>query len=61
MYRVAVYCRVSCNSDEQKNSLQAQQEYYGKAVIKNENCLLVGIYADIASGVNKKKRIQFNK
>lgn len=61
MYRVAVYCRISCNSDEQKNSLQAQQEYYGKAVIKNENCLLVGIYADIASGVNKKKRIQFNK
>lgn len=61
MYRVAVYCRVSSNSDEQKNSLQAQQEYYSKAVIKNENCLLVGIYADIASGVNKKKRTQFNK
>lgn len=61
MYRVAVYCRVSCNSNEQKNSLQAQQEYYSKAVIKNENCLLVGIYADIASGVNKKKRVQFNK
>lgn len=29
--------------------------------MKNENCLLVGIYADIASGVNKKKRIQFNR
>lgn len=61
MYRVAVYCRVSSNSDEQKSSLQAQQEYYSNQVIKNENCLLVGIYADIASGVNKKKRVQFNK
>ena len=61
MYKVAVYCRISSNSDEQKSSLQAQQEYYSNAVIKNENCLLVGIYADIASGVNKKKRVQFNK
>lgn len=61
MYRVAVYCRVSSNSDEQKSSLQAQQEYYSKVIMKNENCLLVGIYTDIASGVDKKKRTQFNK
>lgn len=61
MYRVAVYCRVSNNSDEQKSSLQAQQEYYSKVIINDENCLFVGIYADIGSGVDKKKRTQFNK
>lgn len=61
MYRVAVYCRVSSNSDEQKSSLQAQQEYYSKVIMNDENCLLVGIYTDIASGVDKKKRTQFDK
>ena len=61
MYRVAVYCRVSSNSDEQISSLQAQQEYYSKVVMNDENYLLVGIYTDIASGVDKKKRTQFNK
>ena len=61
MYRVAVYCRVSSNSDEQKSSLQAQQEYYSKVIMNDEKCLLVGIYTDIASGVDKKKRTQFNK
>lgn len=61
MYKVAVYCRVSSNSNAQKISLQAQQEYYSKVIMNDESCLLVGIYTDIESGVDKKKRIQFNK
>lgn len=61
MYRVAVYCRVSNNSEEQRNSLITQQEYYNNVISKNNDCILVGIYSDIGSGVNKKKRVQFNK
>lgn len=61
MYRVAVYCRVSNDLDEQRNSLIAQQEYYNNVISKNDDCILVGIYSDIGSGVNKKKRVQFNK
>lgn len=61
MYRVAVYCRVSSKSDEQKNSLIAQKEHYYKEVLKNKNCVLVKIYSDTASGVKEKGRKQFNK
>lgn len=56
--RVAVYCRVSTKEEMQLNSLKAQKEYYAKTAMLL-GYELVGIYADISSGLQTKKRLQF--
>lgn len=58
--RVAAYCRVSTKQEEQDNSLDNQKEYYYNLITSNENWEYVGIYADISSGTNQRKREQFN-
>jgi site-specific DNA recombinase len=58
--RVAVYCRVSSNVDMQQHSLEAQQIYYEKLVTSNPEYIFSGMYVDTVSGLNKKKRKQFN-
>jgi len=58
--RVAAYCRVSTKQEEQDNSLDNQKEYYYNLITSNENWEYVGIYTDIASGTNQRKREQFN-
>ena len=58
--RVAAYCRVSTKQEEQDNSLDNQKEYYYNLITSNENWEYVGIYEDIASGTNQRKREQFN-
>ena len=44
--RVAAYCRVSTNSDDQINSFIAQVKYYNDFIRRSENMILVDIYAD---------------
>lgn len=44
--RVAAYCRVSTDSDDQINSFIAQVKYYNDFIRRNENMTLVDIYAD---------------
>ena len=61
MKRVAVYCRVSTKEELQQHSLQAQQEYYEKNLALLSDYKLIGIYADTASGLRRKKRSQFEK
>lgn len=61
MQRVVVYCRVSTKEELQQHSLKAQQEYYEKWVKENKDYILVGMYVDIASGLKKKGRVQFDK
>lgn len=61
MQRVAVYCRVSTKEELQQHSLKAQQEYCEKWVKENNGYILVGMYVDIASGLKKKRRVQFEK
>ena len=59
--RVAAYCRVSTDSDEQATSYEAQVEYYTSKISENENWKNAGIYADDGkSGTNTKKRADFN-
>ena len=60
--RVAAYCRVSTDEDQQLNSFQAQRQYFLNLINSNSEYELVEIYADEGiSGTNTKKREQFNK
>ena len=60
--RVAAYCRVSTDSDEQATSYEAQIEHYTEFIQKNPEWVLAGIFADDGiSGTNTKKRDEFNR
>lgn len=58
--RVAAYCRVSTDKDDQLNSFFAQMRYYRDYVRGNDKMVLVDIYADEGiTGVMAKKRTNF--
>jgi site-specific DNA recombinase len=60
--RVAAYCRVSTDQEEQLSSYEAQVNYYTTNIQKHPDYECAGIYADEGiSGTNTKKREQFNK
>ena len=60
--RVAAYCRVSTDSDEQATSYEAQVELYTEYIKKNPEWEFAGIYADDGiSGTNTKNREEFNR
>lgn len=60
--RVAAYCRVSTDSDNQEDSFIAQVKYYNDFLRLSDNMELVDIYADegiTGTGINK--RDDFNR
>ena len=58
--RVAAYCRVSTDSDDQLESYAAQVAYYTDIIVKNPRWRLVKIYADEGiTGTQAKKRKHF--
>lgn len=60
--KVAAYCRVSTDSEEQATSYDAQVEHYTEFIRKNPEWEFAGIYADDGiSGTNTKKREEFNR
>ena len=60
--RVAAYCRVSTDSDEQAGSYEIQVAHYTDYISRNPEWELAGIYADDGiSGTNTKKRERFNE
>ena len=60
--RVAAYCRVSTDQEEQLSSYEAQVNYYTTYIEKQPDYECAGIYADEGiSGTSTKKREQFNK
>lgn len=60
--RVAAYCRVSTDSDEQASSYEMQVAHYTEYISRNPEWELAGIYADEGiSGTNTKKREKFNE
>lgn len=60
--KVAAYCRVSTDNEEQLSSYEAQVTYYTGYITNNPEYELAGIYADEGiTGTNTKKREQFNK
>ena len=59
--RVAAYCRVSTELEEQQNSYQVQIAYYTDLINKKKEWTLAGIFADEGiSGTQTKKRTEFN-
>ena len=60
--RVAAYCRVSTDSDEQATSYESQIEHYTSYIKNNPAWEFAGIFADGGiTGTNTKKRVEFNK
>lgn len=60
--RVAAYCRVSTDNEDQLHSFEAQVAYYNKYIDEHENYEMAGLYADEGiSGTNTKKRQQFKR
>lgn len=60
--RVAAYCRVSSDSEDQRNSFAAQNAYYTEYITGKENWMLVDIYADEGiTGTSAQKRPDFQR
>lgn len=60
--RVAPYCRVSTQKDDQLPSYESQIEYYTELIAKRPEWTMVRLYADQGkSGTSTKKRKEFNK
>ena len=60
--RLAAYCRVSTDQDDQLHSFENQREYFNNYVSHHPEYQLVGIYADEGiSGLNTRRREDFNR
>ena len=60
--RVAAYCRVSTDTEEQINSYEAQKAYYTQLIEENPEWEMAGVFADEGiSGTGTKKRVEFNR
>lgn len=60
--RVAAYCRVSTDDEEQKTSYEAQIGYYTEKINSNPDWQMAGIFADEGiSGTQAQKRPEFLK
>ena len=60
--KVAAYCRVNIDSNEQATSYEAQVEHYTNFIQKNDEWEFAGIFDDDGiSGTNTKKREEFNR
>lgn len=60
--RVAAYCRVSTEEEDQINSFEMQKSYYTERIMTNPRWLMVDIFADEGiSGTQVKKRDEFKR
>lgn len=60
--RVAAYCRVSTDDEDQLNSYKSQVQHYSEYIAGKENWTLVDVYADEAiTGTQTKHRESFQK
>lgn len=53
--RVAAYCRVSTDQEDQLHSFEAQVDYYTKYINDHENYEMAGIYADATDIIGLKQ------
>lgn len=60
--RVAAYCRVSTDKDDQVNSLESQKRYFSEYICRTPCWELVEVYADEGvTGTSTQKRSAFNR
>lgn len=62
MIKVASYCRVSTDKDDQANSFETQCQYFREYIERRPDWELYEVYADEGiTGTSTKKRAQFNR
>lgn len=62
MQKVAAYCRVSTDKEEQTQSLMSQRQYFNAYIRQHTDWVLVNVYYDEgASGTQTRKRAGFNR
>lgn len=62
MIKVASYCRVSTDRDDQANSFESQQRYFREYIDRQPDWELYQVYADEGiTGTSTKKRAAFNQ
>ncbi len=60
--KIAAYCRVSTDNEDQANSFESQQRYFRQYIERNPDWELYEVFADEGiSGTNTKKRKEFNR
>ena len=57
--RVAAYCRVSTQREQQDSSIDLQILHYKDIIDQNPNWINAGIFSDRSSGIKKTRRTQF--
>ena len=62
MIKVASYCRVSTEKEDQTNSFESQQRFFREYIARHPDWELYDVYADEGiTGTSTNKRIQFNR
>jgi len=56
---VAAYYRINTKQGEQRDSLEAQEEYYCQMIAQNPYWTNTGVFSDRAMGLNMKERSEF--
>ena len=59
--RVAAYCRVSTEQEEQSSSIELQEQHYAYLISENPNWENAGIFSERTTGLNLKERPEFCK
>ncbi|MCD8355682.1 MAG: recombinase family protein [Clostridia bacterium] len=60
--RIAAYCRVSTDREDQSNSFESQKRYFRRYIEQHPDWELFEVFADEGiSGTNTKKRKEFNR
>lgn len=60
--KVAAYCRVSTDKEDQANSFESQQQYFREYILRHPGWELYQVYADEGvTGTSTKKREAFNR
>lgn len=59
--RVAAYCRVSTEQEEQSSSIELQERHYIWLISENPNWENAGIFSERTSGLNLRERPEFRR
>ena len=61
LLKVAAYCRVSTDHDDQQESIAIQQEHWKTLAAQHPDWDFVGVYVDVVSGTKKEKRPELQR
>lgn len=59
--RVAAYCRVSTELEEQSSSIELQELHYARLILENPNWENAGIFSERVTGLNLHERPEFRR